>query len=259
MNFKEFPREEYKENILFEVIFQARFPEIMKISREEPVDFQEKIRKHYPESGLNIPSLPKDMPEEIKKLITSDKEFFFFSEEKDWQISLAKNFIALSCKGKYLNYADFRARLEEILKIFNTVYEPSYFTRIGLRYRNIVNDELLISLNGRNIRKLIPDKIFPELKEENSENTKSLEKTIHLDDGNIKINATYALATVSGEFGQKQINNKESYIIDIDCFIEEKTKGVKNVLTKCDEFKENEWNIFQWSITDDLRRAMGKK
>lgn len=258
MKFPEIPKEAYKENILFEVVFQARFPEIMKISHEEPVNFQERIRKDYPEYGLNFPGLPKDTPEEIKKLITPDKVFHFFSEEKDWQISLARNFIALSCK-KYLSYDDFKLRLEEILEIFNAVYEPSYFTRIGLRYRNIVNDELLDSLNGKNIRELIPCNIFPELKEDNSENTRSLDKIIYLDDGNLKINVMYALTTVSGEFGRKQINNKESYVIDIDCFTEERTKGVKNVLSKCDEFKRNEWNVFQWSITDDLRKAMGGK
>jgi hypothetical protein len=34
MHFEKFDRVEYKHNILFEVLFQARFPEIMKISQE---------------------------------------------------------------------------------------------------------------------------------------------------------------------------------------------------------------------------------
>jgi uncharacterized protein (TIGR04255 family) len=259
MNFKEIEREEYKENILFEVVFQARFPEIMKISREEPVDFQDIIRKEgYPESGTNIINLPRDMPDELKKLATTDKEFFFFSEEKSWQVSLAKNFVALACRGEYSNYNDFKRRLEKILTIFNSIYEPTYFSRIGLRYRNIVNDELL-SLNKNNIRNIVPNYIFPELREEIGKDAKALEKFTQFDDGNIKANVIHALATVSGQFGQKQVNDKESYIIDVDCFIEEKTRGVTDVLTKCDEFKRNEWNIFQWSISDELRQAMGKK
>ncbi|MBS0298384.1 MAG: TIGR04255 family protein [Proteobacteria bacterium] len=259
MNFKDVKRAEYKENILFEVVFQARFPEIMRISREEPVDFQDIIRKEgYPESGSNIVSIPKDMPDELKRIITSDKEFFFFSEEMDWQVSLAKNFVALACKGKYSNYDEFKKRLKKILEIFNRIYEPSYFSRIGLRYQNIVNDEIL-PLNGKNIRDLVPDYIFPELNDEIGKNVKGLEKTIQLDDGNIKVNVTHALLTVSGKFGQKQISDKESYIIDIDCFIEEKIRGVDNVLTKCDEFKNNEWNIFQWSITEELRQAMDRE
>ena len=36
MHFEEFERVEYKQNILFEVVFQARFPDIMKISQEDP-------------------------------------------------------------------------------------------------------------------------------------------------------------------------------------------------------------------------------
>ena len=56
------------------------------------------------------------------------------------------------------------------------------------------------------------------------------------------------------ELGQKLPELDEKYRID-----ENIIKGVGNVLTRCDTFKETEWNIFQWSITDELRRSMGKK
>ena len=47
MHFKKFERVEYEKNILFEVVFQARFPEIMKISHEQPVDFQDIISLYW--------------------------------------------------------------------------------------------------------------------------------------------------------------------------------------------------------------------
>ncbi|WP_411726203.1 TIGR04255 family protein [Methyloglobulus sp.] len=259
MHFEQIDRIEYEKNILFEVIFQARFPEIMKISREEPADFQDIIRKEgFPETGSNFQNLPQDMPEEFKKILTFDKEFYFFSEEGDWQVSLTRNFIALSCKGNYLNYQDFRGRLKKFLEIFNKVYEPTYFSRIGLRYRNIVNEDIL-PLNEKSVKDCIPVYIFPELKQPIAEDLKTLEKITQLDDGNIKANVTHTLTQVTGKFRQEQINNKKSYLIDIDCFSENKIKGIDNALAKCDEFKNNEWNIFQWSITDTLREAMGAK
>lgn len=259
MHFDKFERVEYEKNILFEVVFQARFPEIMKISSEEPVDFQDIIRKEgYPESGSNISNLPQDIPAEIKKMISGDKEFFFFSEDKDWQVSLAKNFIALTCKGKYLNYPDFKERLKKVLETFSKVYEPAYFSRIGLRYRNIVNDSL-IPLNGKTTRDCIPDYIFPELRLPIAIDAKALEKVSQFDDNEIKVNVSHALVKVSGKFGQEQISNKESYLVDIDCFCEKKIQEIDNALTKCDEFKNNEWDIFQWSITDELRNAMVEK
>jgi uncharacterized protein (TIGR04255 family) len=257
MHFKQSDRVEYKNNLLFEVVFQARFPEILKISREDPAVFQEIIRKDgYPELGSNISDLPHDIPDDLKRLISGSKEFFFLSEEKDWQVSLTKNFIALTCIGNYSNYTDFKDRLKKVLTIFNDVYEPSYFSRIGLRYRNIVNDTML-SLKDNSVRNYIPEYIFPELKDDINVDVKALQKTVQLDDEDIKVNVVHALVMASGKFGREQINSKESYIIDIDCFCESKIKGVENVLAKCDEFKRNEWNIFQWSITEDLREAMG--
>lgn len=259
MHFEQKDRVEYEKNILFEVVFQARFPEIMKISREEPADFQDIIRKEgFPETGSNFQNLPQGIPEELKKMLSIEKEFYFLSEEGDWQVSLTRNFIALSCKGNYLNYQDFRSRLKKFLEIFNKVYEPSYFSRIGLRYRNIVNEDIL-PLNGKSVKECVPEYIFPELNLPIAENAITLEKITQLDDGNIKANVTHTLAQVTGKFGQEQISNTKSYIIDIDCFSENKIKGIDNALSKCDEFKNNEWNIFQWSITDTLREAMGTK
>ena len=55
MRFEEAKRVEYKHNILFNVVFQARFPEIMKIPHEEPAAFQDILRKAgYPETGSNL-------------------------------------------------------------------------------------------------------------------------------------------------------------------------------------------------------------
>ena len=102
MNFKEFERVEYKHNILFEVLFQARFPEILKISQEIPVEFQDIVRKEgYPELVSDIPLLSSDMPKELKEAISTAKVFRFFSKERDWEVSLAQNFLALTCHGTY--------------------------------------------------------------------------------------------------------------------------------------------------------------
>jgi len=259
MKFKHVERVEYENNILFEVVFQARFPEIMRISGEEPVAFQDIIRKKgYPESGTNIPNLPQDIPDDIKRLISSDKSYLFSSEDNNWQISLTKNFIALTCRGEYLNFTDFHDRLKVVLETFTDVYEPSYFSRTGLRYRNNAN-RVSLPLYVGNIRDLIPEYIFPELKEHIATETVSIEKKALFDDGNIKVNVNHTLAVLSGQFGKNQITDQESYIIDIDCFSETNTHGVKNVLTKCKAFKDLEWNIFQWSVNNQLRESMGNE
>ncbi len=258
MNFKEFERVEYQHNILFNVVFQARFPDIMKISHEAPVEFQDIVRKEgYPEYSSNIPILPPDTPEELKKMISADKEFHFFSAEKEWEVSLAKNFVALACNGKYKHYMDFREKLEKILQRFHEIYEPSYFTRVGLRYRDIANSTFLPDMK-KDVEIYIPKHIFPELGAPIAADIKALQKVSQFNDGAVKANVVHVLSEVSGRFGQRQLRNEKSYIIDVDCFVERKIEGIKNVLAKCDIFKKLNWNIFQWSITDELRELMGK-
>jgi uncharacterized protein (TIGR04255 family) len=260
MHFPNFDRVEYEHNVLFEVVFQARFPEIMKISHGEPVEFQDIIRKEgYPEFSLNFPNMPPDIPEEMKKMISSKREFFFFSEKRDWQVSLSRGFVALTCIGSYSNYEEFKGRLNKLLYVFDKIYEPSYFSRIGLRYKNIVNRKILPLPDGEDIKEFIPEYIAPELRGDMSDDVKSFEKTVQFDDSDIKSNVIHAYAEVTGIVCNRQINNEESYLIDIDCFYEEITRGIDDVIKRCDVFKETAWNIFQWSITEKLRRVMGEK
>ena len=63
MRFKEIDRVVYKHNILFEVIFQARFPEILKIAQGIPVEFQDIVRKEgYLEPVSDVTVFSSNMP-----------------------------------------------------------------------------------------------------------------------------------------------------------------------------------------------------
>ncbi len=259
MRFEEFDRVEYKHNILFEVLLQARFPEIMKISQGIPAEFQDIVRKEgYPELVSDIPVLPSDMPKELEGVVSTAKVFHFLSEEKDWKISLSKDFIALTCSGNYKNYVDFREKLENVLQTFSIIYEPSYFTRIGLRYKNVAN-RVSLPHAKQGVEAFIPEHIFPELATPIVVDIETLQKTSQFNDGNIKANVVHVLSKVSGTFKKKQFVNERSYVIDVDCFSENRIGGINDVLTRCDTFKRLSWNIFQWSITDNLRNAMESK
>ena len=256
MNFKEIKRVKYKHNILFEVVFQARFPDIIKISREDPIEFQDIVRKEgYPEFELDVPLVPQGMPKELESVVSGDKTYRFFTAERDWQISLAKNFIAFACTANYKDYEDFSERLKKILELFDKIYEPSYFTRIGLRYRDIANDTFLRQ-EGMDIKSFVPDYIFPELSV--ATDIKSLRKVSQFDDGDMKTNVIHILSEASGGFGRHQLENEESYIIDVDCFVESKIERINDVLKRCNSFKRIIWNIFQWSISDKLRDILGR-
>lgn len=256
MQLKTYPRTEYKKNILAEVIFQARFPQIIKIANEPPVNFQEKIRKKgFPETSTKKAGdiSPADLPD-IRKVWPGDDEYGFFSEDKVWQIGLTKDFIALSCR-RYENYTAFEEHLKTMMEIFWEEYTPGYFNRVGLRYRNLANRTTLGI--DKDIRGFVPPHIAPGLQEPIRDQVQAIEQTLQLRDEVSTVNIRYLYGQLSGEFGTYNLNDEYSYVIDIDCFTTEKIREVKHAIDTSGTFNRgNIRNIFQWSITDSLREAM---
>lgn len=251
-------RTEYKNNILFEVIFQARFPQIMRISNEQPANFQDQIRKKgFPETKIKrVADLPVDIPETIRRAMVGDDEYMFFSENGEWQITLTKDFIALTCTD-YKDYTQFEGRLKTMLEVFHKEYDPTYFSRIGLRYKNLANEKILGI--DKDIREFVPPHIAPELEPKASirDEVQVIEKTLQLKDESSIVNVRYVYGELSGKFGKYNLNDEKSYIIDIDCYTKEKVRKVEDAITKSRTFNEgNIRNIFEWSITGALRDAM---
>lgn len=258
MKFNKEKRTKYNNNILYGVIFQARFPQIIKISNEEPANFQDIIRKKgFPETKIKSLSLPSGIPKSLLKGIPGDfdDEYIFLSEDEDWKVVLTKNFVALSC-ANYKNYEEFEEKLGTVLTVFCEEYEPAYFNRVGLRYQNIVNTEVL--KDCKDIKEFIPEHIAPELKKPLGDEVSGFEKAIQFNDLHCIANVRHSMGKISGLFGKYNLNDVYSYIIDIDCFTEEKILEVNDVIKTSRGFN-NDYvrNIFHWSITDKLRKAMG--
>ena len=254
MHFGEFERVEYEHNILFDLAFQARFPDIVKISQEDPGEFQDILRKNgYPEYDSEVLTFPQDMTEELEDALSEEKVFRFLSEDKDWRIFLTKNSIALRCLK---NYEDLREKFKTVLELFSELYEPSYFTRVSLRHRNIAN-KTFFSHVSTDIKVFIPEHIFPELFTSLASSVKGLQKFSQFNEEDVNANVIHVFSEMSGTFGNKQVENEESYIIDVGCSVEKNIERIDDVLARYDRFTEIARDIFEWSITDKLREVMG--
>lgn len=129
----------YRNNQLAEVICQLRFPEILTIGANLPVDFQEAIRDEFP-----IYSSRKEMP--APKLtgtpghLNIEKQdpvinYQFASEDGIWRVNLTSKFISLACT-RYTRWEDFAKKLDKPLAAFIKIYKSAFFERVGLRYLN---------------------------------------------------------------------------------------------------------------------------
>src|SRR5205085_2017184 len=61
----------------------------------------------------------------------------FASEDNAWVVTLTKDYLAVETT-RYQNWADFRDHLRAPLEVLTEIYAPVFFSRIGLRYIDVI-------------------------------------------------------------------------------------------------------------------------
>ena len=146
----------YQKPQLVEVICQLRFPTILSISAREPADFQEAIRRDFPQYKRlqeqpqpKLIGAPGSFRVEEGQRITN---YQFLSADGRWKVNLTNSFIALATPA-YTKWEDFAAKLDLVLSKFIPIYQPAYFERVGLRFINVFSRKAL-DLEGVPFREL---------------------------------------------------------------------------------------------------------
>ena len=256
MPFPDTPRVIYKKNPLKEVICQLSYPAILRIDSETPAEFQERIRDRFPhfiegnERTLSI-QLPKELIQAIDKLSFTNRSHQFISEDKNWTFILTREFIALTTKS-YITWEDFKERLKLPFQAFMDIYEPRFFSRIGLRYKDII-DRKELNLQDKPWSDLLQPSIAGELSDPHIASL--IEKcanqlTIKIDDSGSIILLNHGLINKIGDSEQGF-----SYLIDSDFINSEKTE-VKDVTNRLDGFNRFSGKLFRWAITPILHEAL---
>jgi len=257
MNFPESKRVIYKHNPLIEVVCQLRFPTILKISNQEPVEFQDEIRFQYPLFEKTQPQIPSDMLKVAQQFglpsfLESDVVYSFKSEDQKWHLSITKDFIALATSS-YERYEQFKQRFEEAVKIFERIYKPSFYTRIGLRYRDLIIRSKL-GIKDKEWSDLIAKHIASELHDpELSSSIQTVVKHLILEVENGQINLNHGIVNVKDT---QDNSNETSYFFDADFYTEQKIEGEENVWNLLNQFNQSARKLFRWSITDTLHDIM---
>ncbi|MBM3302663.1 MAG: TIGR04255 family protein, partial [Deltaproteobacteria bacterium] len=124
---------------LVEVICQVRFPAILRIANEQPVEFQERIRDRLPQlevgQGMIVHAEPLGMVQPSAK--PEPPIFRFKSADNQTVVSLSLNFYALSTTS-YSHWRDFLELLQLVNQAASDIYDLPYAVRVGLRYINLL-------------------------------------------------------------------------------------------------------------------------
>lgn len=241
---------------LIEVIAQLRFPTILRIANQQPVDFQDCIRFDYPifETSKNL-----QIPVELSNLLTqfsskfpTDLTYQFKSEDLNSQISLDKNSITIATT-KYERYENFISQFKTAVEIFEKIYNPSFYSRIGLRYRDLIIRSKL-NLQDKAWHELIQKHIAAELyAPEMADSIQNFVKNFQLKIELGQINFNHGLVNVRDT--EKGID-ETAYLLDIDLFTENKVEKGENAWKILDNYNHTARNLFRWGIAEELHRAM---
>lgn len=249
LNFPHRPDLPLRNPPLVEVVCQVRMPPVLRINREEPAEFQERVRRRFPqlevEQGVlfRVPGLGHMAAPSAEK---QSRTYRFRTADETTTASLAVDFFALSTKT-YSHWALFARDLETIVEAVRTVYQPAYSTRVGLRYINHLTTANTGQDNLRQIARLLRPELTALLHSEAWAEPDNLLSQLTLNAGGAKL----ALRVACG-------NDTDApfLTLDFDHYAEGQLE-LDSLLERCRGFHAVIYNAFRWCVLDSGLEVFG--
>lgn len=259
MLFPEVERVVYKKNPLDNVICQLRFPPILKIDTEIPSSFQEMIRQDYPnltessewvfETTSGTQKVPSDEIKQILQSAGNKKNYEFSSVDGKWKVNLTRNFLSLSTSN-YRRWEEFRDRLKSPLEALINVYKPTHFSRLGLRYVDVIVRSQL-GLNNVPWKQLINNNLLGALASSDiGDSVQNFESTYF-----IQLSGKNSMLRMVARTVKKADTGETCFMIDSD-FSDASEHSEEEVIGKLDYLHLGATRMIRWCIKNRLHKAM---
>ena len=247
----------YGKNQLVDVICQLRYPEILSIGANLPVEFQEAIRDVFPQYAARkeqpaprVTGTPGNMTMENQPAAVN---YQFTSADGVWRVNLTSKFISLACT-KYTCWEEFAKMLDKPLASFIKIYKPAYFERIGLRYVNAFSRKAL-RLEGESFRNLFHERYLGILSDEQIPETSAARSTMDADIA-IRGGCRAKIHAGPGLVKRGKENDPEvKFIFDQDLYMPGRV-AVNLSTAALQTLHTQAFSIFRDAITDTLHEAM---
>lgn len=244
-------RVRYKKCPLVEVIFQLRFPTILSVNAKQPAEFQEAIRKQFPfyEEGVEQQNEFLITPAigQAQMRTTQNKNYSFVSTDNMYKVNLTSTFLSISTLN-YSQWEDFSKRIKYASEIFESIYEPAFYTRVGLRYIDVIERSAL-GLTGRKWIELVqPHVLGIAAIEDYRVNSYSSETEFKDTEDGINTKTHFEFVHANG-------NEETSLLIDCD-YYKNDTTSTKQMLSVADRLHVHSSRFLRTAITDELHNAM---
>jgi uncharacterized protein (TIGR04255 family) len=174
----------------------------------------------------------------------------FASADEKWKVSVTRDFLSLST-DQYTRWEHFREHLEGPLDALMAVYAPTFFTRVGLRYQDVIQKSRLSLAPTTKWAELVKPHIAGvhgvlELEGSVEESLGQLLISLPQFKGKVRIN--YGIVQIAG-------STENCFLIDGDYYTEERTThdAVSRILNY---FNKQSGRLFRWCIEPRLHEAM---
>ena len=232
----------FKQNFIKTAVCELRFPTLLELEVRPPHAFQARIRKIYPFYEAQV----------IEQVGASDpilheQSYIFRSKDRHWTVTVKSSSIALET-AKYESFEHFFERFSQLMDYARDLIDSDFFTRVGLRYINVV--PIGLPIEGW----IEPALIAPILSGVTGD-VRSYASVIHgqLERGGYSFRHGFKSA---GDGGSVNDSSSETYNLDFDYFGE--NVEIQKVPDLVKYFHDMNFSFFYWCLGPKAREALGE-
>jgi uncharacterized protein (TIGR04255 family) len=229
LNFPQYSDVPLKKSPLVEVICQVRFPPILRLLNEPPVEIQEVIVGRFPQIEMS----------------TSEEEgslYRFVSQNGHVAATVSSSIFALAT-NRYTVWSDFARDLELIQGAMQRIYEIPFYYRVGLRYVNFFTTENTGAISVTEISEVLRPELTALLRSDAWTDPTELLSQVLLKQDERSLGIRVG-AKASPEEGGPLV------FLDLDCF-EAGQIPVDHLTDRSDESHNLIYDAFRWSLRPD--------
>lgn len=228
---------------LREVICQVRFPVILRIANEEPVELQEKIRARFPVLEVEHGVLVEMEGLKPKGQVgLAPPSYHFHNQDRTCSVTLAPDFYALSSKA-YKHWSGFSDDLDFISRAAHAEYAFPYATRIGLRYINVLEPKKIGLESFNDVLSALRDELTVMLKTDAIQSPELALQRIQAVTNGDRFTFLYGLL-------HEGMPLEPKFMLDFDMYAEGNLM-LEDLLDRCRRYHEFIYSAFRWCIPDD--------
>ena len=241
----------YQRSPLTQVVVQFNFPTILRIESAPPADFQESVRSSFPifqrQSALFGGA---QMPPEIARIFAGAPNggaYLFASEDKTSTVALTPQSLTFT-SSNYDRWETFKVKYLHPLAALVTVYKPSFFERVGLRYSNAIDRSALSTSEPWSC--LLSPRLLGELSDPLLESgVVDARRVLQVTDP--KTAESFIL-----QHGLNVAGRPGAYAIDFDFIVLKRTE-IDHAGHILDRLHGRASRAFRWAISDQLHELLG--